>query len=176
MLEMQTSPAVVISPLLGYVIRATIRLIPSSLARLFTSLPSFARIIMPLYELFCLTRPAAGRKALAEMIKTAGTAVIQKGGVLTDVTFYGEQKLAYEIRDTTGKFDKVEMALVCASPAALHHRDPVLLPVHRLCLDLMFSCSFAHGPAGCGAGGHVAGAVHGHAACAERARAQPYRR
>lgn len=64
---------------------------------------------MPLYELFCLTRPAAGRKALAEMIKTAGQAVLQKGGVLTDVTFYGEQKLAYQIRDTTGKFDKVEM-------------------------------------------------------------------
>lgn len=62
---------------------------------------------MPLYELFCLTRPAAGRQALSQILKTAGQAVLNKGGVLTDLTFFGEQRLAYEIRNPSGKFGMV---------------------------------------------------------------------
>lgn len=65
------------------------------------------RSTMPLYELFCLTRPAAGRQALAQIIKTAGQAVHARGGVVTDVTFFGQQQLAYEIRKPAGKFDQV---------------------------------------------------------------------
>ena len=41
------------------------------------------------------------------MIKTAGQAVLNRGGVLTDVTFYGEQPLAYEIRKAGTKFGRV---------------------------------------------------------------------
>lgn len=62
---------------------------------------------MPLYALFCLTRPQAGREALTQIIKTAGQAVLARGGVLTDVTFFGEQQLAYEVRKPAGKFDQV---------------------------------------------------------------------
>ncbi len=67
---------------------------------------------MPLYELFCLTRPVAGRQALSQIIKTAGQAVLDKGGVLTDLTFFGEQRLAYEIRNPSGKFGKVSLPTV----------------------------------------------------------------
>ncbi len=44
------------------------------------------------------------------MIKTAGQAVLNRGGVLTDVTFYGEQPLAYEIRKTGTKFGRVTVS------------------------------------------------------------------
>lgn len=62
---------------------------------------------MPLYELFCMTQPQAGRVALTQIIKAAGQAVLARGGLLTDVTFFGEQQLAYEIRKPAGKFDQV---------------------------------------------------------------------
>ena len=74
---------------------------------------------MPLYELFCLTRPAIGRQALTQIIKTAGQTVLAKGGVLTDVSYFGEQQLAYEIRNPGGKFGKVRGNLLkggCTTP------------------------------------------------------------
>jgi ribosomal protein S6 len=64
---------------------------------------------MPLYALFCLTRPQAGKEALTQIIRTAGQAVLARGGVLTDVTSFGEQQLAYEIRKPAGKFDQVRV-------------------------------------------------------------------
>ena len=53
---------------------------------------------MPLYELFCLVQPRLGKARLAEIIRLAGRAVLDKGGVITDIKSFGEQKLAYDIR------------------------------------------------------------------------------
>ncbi len=65
---------------------------------------------MPLYELLCLARPAMQRQAVARMIAAAGELVQASGGVVIDVTNYGEQPLAYRIRGVHGKFDKVRAA------------------------------------------------------------------
>lgn len=62
---------------------------------------------MPLYELFCLAKPRIGKQALADIIKLAGRTVLDKGGVITDVKSFGEQKLAYEIRKPGAKFEEV---------------------------------------------------------------------
>ncbi|KAK9804428.1 hypothetical protein WJX72_012124 [[Myrmecia] bisecta] len=64
---------------------------------------------MPLYELFCLARPALPRAALAEVIEAAGRAVFAKGGVVTDIKSYGDRKLAYEIRKPGAKYEQAAM-------------------------------------------------------------------
>lgn len=62
---------------------------------------------MPLYQLFCMAKPALGRPALAEIMRTASNGVLTKGGVLTDILSYGQQKLAYDIRKQGSKYSKV---------------------------------------------------------------------
>ena len=53
---------------------------------------------MPLYELFCMVRPALSRADHSTIMRTAAAAVLDKGGVLTDIKSFGETPLAYEIR------------------------------------------------------------------------------
>lgn len=65
---------------------------------------------MPLYELLCLARPALQRQVVARMIAAAGELVQARGGVVMDVSSYGEQPLAYRVRGVQGKFDKVRAA------------------------------------------------------------------
>jgi small subunit ribosomal protein S6 len=62
---------------------------------------------MPLYELFCLAKPRLGKAVLSDIIKLAGRTVLDKGGVITDVKSFGEQKLAYEIRRPGEKYEEV---------------------------------------------------------------------
>jgi small subunit ribosomal protein S6 len=62
---------------------------------------------MPLYELFCLAKPRLGKAVLGDIIKLAGRTVLDKGGVITDVKSFGEQKLAYEIRRPGEKYEEV---------------------------------------------------------------------
>ena len=53
---------------------------------------------MPLYELFCVARPALSRSECITLIQNAASAVLQRGGILTDIKSFGERELAYEIR------------------------------------------------------------------------------
>lgn len=69
---------------------------------------------MPLYELFCLAKPQLKRLYLTEMISLAGRAVLQHGGVITDIKSFGEQKLAYDIRKPGEVFDKVSIIITDA--------------------------------------------------------------
>ena len=69
---------------------------------------------MPLYELFCLAKPALAKPAVAEILRTAGNTIFQKGGIVTDVKSFGEIPLAYEIRKAGGIFKEVRNVLAKA--------------------------------------------------------------
>lgn len=62
---------------------------------------------MPLYELFCLAKPRLQKKQLAEIMKVANSAVLNHGGVITDIKSFGQQPLAYEIKRPGEKFSEV---------------------------------------------------------------------
>lgn len=64
---------------------------------------------MPLYELFCLARPQLQKTHLADIIRKAGVAVFDKGGVVTDIKSFGDRKLAYDIRKPSGKYSEAAM-------------------------------------------------------------------
>ena len=66
---------------------------------------------MPWYELFCLARPQLARASQAELFKSAATAVIKSGGVLTDLKNFGERRLAYDIRRPGVTFSDVSSSL-----------------------------------------------------------------
>ncbi len=53
---------------------------------------------MPLYDLMAIVRPAAPRAAVAEVLRRAAVAVLDAGGVVTDVKSFGTRPLAYEIK------------------------------------------------------------------------------
>lgn len=53
---------------------------------------------MPLYDLVAIVRAAAPRTAVAEVLRRAAVAVLDAGGVVTDVKSYGTRPLAYEIK------------------------------------------------------------------------------
>jgi len=62
---------------------------------------------MPLYELLCLAKPALGRPEQVRMIQRVAEKVMDSGGVVTGLTSYGEQHLAYDVRKPFQRFDKV---------------------------------------------------------------------
>lgn len=51
-----------------------------------------------MYELFCLARPKLADPILHSIIKKAAVQVLGKGGVLLNVSSYGDTDLAYTIR------------------------------------------------------------------------------
>ena len=55
---------------------------------------------MPLYDLVCILRASAPRKAVAEVLRRAATTVLDANGVVTDIKNYGTRALAYAIRRT----------------------------------------------------------------------------
>uniref|UniRef100_A0A7S3R7V7 30S ribosomal protein S6, chloroplastic n=1 Tax=Dunaliella tertiolecta TaxID=3047 RepID=A0A7S3R7V7_DUNTE len=61
---------------------------------------------MPLYELLCLAKPALGRPEQVRMLQRVAEKVMDHGGVLTRLTSYGEQHLAYDIRKPFQRYDK----------------------------------------------------------------------
>lgn len=62
---------------------------------------------MPLYELFCLAKPALTKPQLASMMTNIGKMVFSSGGVVTDVRSFGAQGLAYEIRRPGERYNEV---------------------------------------------------------------------
>ena len=68
---------------------------------------------MPLYELFCLAKPALQRTQQAELLRSAAQVVLQRGGVLTDVKSFGERPLAYTVRRPGSKCDEVGLRFGC---------------------------------------------------------------
>ena len=57
--------------------------------------------------MFCMAKPAIGRAAVGSMMRLAGTTVLNKGGVLTDIVSFGQQDLAYDIRNQGVKYSQV---------------------------------------------------------------------
>ena len=67
---------------------------------------------MPLYELLCLARPQLPRDRLLRLIQGFGDVVYTSGGVVTKLTSYGEQYLAYDIRKSGNKYEQVRQVVV----------------------------------------------------------------
>ena len=64
---------------------------------------------MPLYELFCMARPALARPDAAQIIRNVAAAVLSKDGILTDIKSYGDHPLAYTIRRPGQRYDEVQI-------------------------------------------------------------------
>ena len=53
---------------------------------------------MVLYDAMIVVSAKVPRTACADVLRRLGTAVIERGGVVTDVTSFGARTLAYEFR------------------------------------------------------------------------------
>lgn len=62
---------------------------------------------MVLYELFCLARPGLRRQQHYNIIKASASAVLNRGGVLTDVKSFDERALAYPIFRSGTRIEEV---------------------------------------------------------------------
>lgn len=62
---------------------------------------------MPLYEVFCLTRPTLTKPELLELIKRSCLTVYQGQGVVTKVVSNGNITLAHKIKKTHGHYEEV---------------------------------------------------------------------
>ena len=71
---------------------------------------------MPLYELFCVSRPALSRSECITLIQTSASAVLQRGGILTDIKSFGERELAYEIRRPGLRMKEVRNICIVCGP------------------------------------------------------------
>ena len=62
-----------------------------------------------LYELFAVAKPrlAGGQRALVEIMKAVGTQIQAANGVITDIKYYGERPLAYDIRQPGARYSEV---------------------------------------------------------------------
>ncbi len=83
---------------------------------------------MPLYSMFCMAKPAIGRAAVGSMMRLAGTTVLSKGGVLTDIVSFGQQDLAYDIRNQGVKYSQ---ARGCRTPGYLPTRPQPTAACYR---------------------------------------------
>ncbi|BDA51076.1 probable 30S ribosomal protein S6 [Coccomyxa sp. Obi] len=83
---------------------------------------------MPLYELFCMAKPALARTQASQLLRSAASAVLSKGGVLTDIKSYGERELAYEIRRPGMKLNEAFMWQLdfAAAPPVLRELEHLL--------------------------------------------------
>jgi ribosomal protein S6 len=79
---------------------------------------------MPLYEIFCLARPAMQRQELFKMIKRSCETVVAANGVITKITYNGVTILAYTIKNTHGHFSEV---------SAYH---PIMLELRPACVHV----------------------------------------
>lgn len=72
---------------------------------------------MPWYELFCAARPQLARAQQAELFRAAAGTVLRGGGVVADLKSFGDQRLAYHIREAGNKWSEVSPTsarLLCA--------------------------------------------------------------
>jgi len=65
---------------------------------LHTSVPASTGSTMVLYELMVIVKSATPRAQLADILRRAGTRVLDAGGVITDITSFGTRPLAYEFK------------------------------------------------------------------------------
>ena len=65
------------------------------------------RAAMPLYELFCMARPALARPDAAQLIRNIAGAVLSRDGVLTDIKSFGDRQLAYTIKRPGQRYEEV---------------------------------------------------------------------
>ena len=65
---------------------------------LHTPVPASTRSTMVLYDLMVIVKSATPRAQLADILRRAGTRVLDAGGVITDVTSFGTRPLAYEFK------------------------------------------------------------------------------
>lgn len=66
---------------------------------------------MPLYELFCMARPALARPDAAQLMRNVAAAVLNKDGILTDIKSFGDHPLAYTIRRPGQRYEEVRCML-----------------------------------------------------------------
>lgn len=62
---------------------------------------------MPLYELFCLTRPTLLKTQLGEIIKRTAKGVLENDGVVTDIKYFGINALAKAVKSGNERFTDV---------------------------------------------------------------------
>lgn len=67
---------------------------------------------MPLYEIFCLTRPTLTKPELLELIKRSCSTVYQGQGVVTKVVSNGNITLAHKIKKTHGHYEEVSNSVM----------------------------------------------------------------
>ena len=70
---------------------------------------------MPLYELFCMARPALARPDAAQLMRNVAAAVLNKDGILTDIKSFGDHLLAYTIRRPGQRYEEVRSMLLLDS-------------------------------------------------------------
>jgi small subunit ribosomal protein S6 len=68
---------------------------------------------MPLYQLFAIAKPTLPLSGMASTLRTLGGMVFSSGGVVTDITSYGEQDLAYPLKTQAGKYTEVPSYSLC---------------------------------------------------------------
>lgn len=61
---------------------------------------------MPLYELMYMVKPAVNLGQLFDLTRKAGKEIIQRGGVLTQITSYGCPALAYPIKKPGARYEE----------------------------------------------------------------------
>lgn len=85
-----------------------------------------------------MAKPALARAQASQLLRSAASAVLNKGGVLTDIKSYGERELAYEIRRPGMKLNEVRLVVFDKMPQGACMRGlhcPILLE--------SFSCLFS---------------------------------
>ncbi|GIL89996.1 hypothetical protein Vretimale_18009 [Volvox reticuliferus] len=63
---------------------------------------------MPLYELLCFAKPAP-RAELVNLFRALGAVVYTNGGFVTQLKSYGEQYLAYDLRQPFERYDRAHI-------------------------------------------------------------------
>lgn len=88
-----------------------------------------------LYELFCLAKPQLSKAHLGQIIKAASLAVLNQGGVVTDIKSFGEQPLAYDIRKPGSKHSEVSTAGVAIEVlgVVVEGRLPIIMTAPSCC-------------------------------------------
>ena len=74
---------------------------------------------MPLYELFCMARPALARPDAALLMRNVAAAVLNKDGILTDIKSFGDHPLAYTIRRPGQRYEEVRFMLLLDSLSSI---------------------------------------------------------
>lgn len=77
---------------------------------------------MPLYDVMAIVKGAMPQQQVAMILKKAANAVLDNGGVLTDVRSFGVNRLAYTIRKYGEKFDEVRSPVGPPATGAMRTR------------------------------------------------------